>query len=522
MSDPQQLALVLQFILAGGVSLVVVRFLRVGVQVTVLFACICLPVPLTIIKGHHIFAGDIAGLFILFVSALQRGPIRHTTTSCDEVRRLYALGIVLWPIASAYAATQTLGETISAHEMIDFCFRSAVQFGLIGWGYRIGRERENSDHLLMVPVLLWLAFSLLGLTQFAGFANVDAYWFTHQEYLRADDLTSGFMGMDKGQLGAWAAFVPLVCLWMMPRRTRALAWASSCTIGLSALIILLVGSRLGLVALLLGGTISAVLQLRPDRRTPHLPKVLVTICLGLLIAPFVLHSMDPGRWNRALKQLNALLNISSVRGLSDARDPTALPLLNYIVDSPQRLIFGSGIATEQWGTLGLHSRTGFVNMRWGIRTYAEAEFLRLLWSGGLITLGAYILILAILLRASLRAMRCSHVQLITHSACLLCCLTLVGLLTACGQYHLATVSHETNLPWCYVLWILSAVLLGMVQRRQPHTILQHSFGHGQRPAVYSEHRLDRGPACYDYRRILQLRRARNILTTMVNRTAKWL
>ena len=458
--SPLLTASAIQFAALIGIS---VLFTRRGASTytVILFALACLPVPLLNIKGHWFLAGDLAGALLLMLAVVDPVNALPSKLYCPRVAILYLIGVVLWPLLSAWHATLALNETISRDPLLDFVFRSIVQLGFFVWAYRVGIRSRKPLQLLLVPVLLWVVFATAGILQFAGLLNVDAFWQINARYrdTRQGGLVSGFMGMDKPQLALWANYALVIALWV--RSEKGMRWLLWLVLPLSVTTVLLIGSRQGLIALAFVLFVTLVIQWRVGQLT-WLPQAVVASIICALLLPALFGAVGWAQLQRAVGKFEELRRVGSVQQLVDARDRTTRKLFSYILQNTQRLTVGSGIATESPPGGPPPDRGG------GPRTYAEGEFLRLLWAGGLISVFFYLLILGMFLRNAARGLDLRAPASIQTVGGLLLTVTLTGILFCFGQFHMFTVNYQ-NVPCNYLLWIASGLLLGHVTawRRSP-------------------------------------------------------
>jgi hypothetical protein len=459
MLDPITFALTVQAAVFITVILYVCIFCRLPLTPVVVFTSLCLPVALIQYKGQKFFASDVACCWLIFhlITVPRARPVLSGASKAILV--LYAFGIVTWSLVSTRLAVTSLGEVFVRTSLEVFIVRSVFYIALYLWAYRLGSTHYSYLGLLMIPILCWTVYAAAGLAQFAGVWDVDAFWARDGVFNLHHEPTSGFMGMDKPQLALWANYVTLMAMWLRLKAPQPLRWLLAATAPLSAVIVVLIGSRQGTLYLVLGIVGSIGIQAVSGRRAPQLPLMISGICVFGLILPVLWSSVDPSRVERALASFQVFDRASSINDLANERDSTSLPLLDYITQSPHRLFLGSGVATENSG----YDEKGRPYRR---RTYAEGEFERLLWSGGFVALGSYLTILILIFRTSIQAFSSARDLHIHNSACLLFMLSAIGVLFCFGQYHLFTVLYH-NIPCSYILWASLGLLLGLLKTAVP-------------------------------------------------------
>lgn len=458
MPDPVTLAMAVQLAAFAAVFLYVGIQLRMDTVSVLAIAGSCMPVALFQYKGHYIFIGDLCGFLLAAGLLANWTPRMRGASARNWVIRAYCCGVVAWTILSAQLARSWLAENIQPGPLIDFILRSACNVAFFAWGYRTSFFNRRALVLLTIPLLLWLIFAGAGLAQFVGFINVDAFWTRERQWIRHDDLVSGFMGMDKPQLALWAAYTSVIAMWLNTGQRNTLGWIAAFTLPISALIVVLIGSRQGIVALCMLMVTSAIIQIARRRPAPQFASVLAGLVILWIVAPLLWNAADPARRARATTKFEEFLRVSSADDLANKRDSSAFSLLQYIWESPHRVILGSGVTTEKSGYTQDRRR-----LRVGLRTYAEGEFLRLLWAGGLVSLISYLVVLGAMSVTALKGLGRRDRPAIADSAGLLFVLTLTGAAFALGQFHLFTVLYH-NVPCCYMLWVVSGILMGHLAR----------------------------------------------------------
>ena len=457
MSDPITLAMAVQFAAFVAVFLCVGIGHRMGPVSVLAIAAACMPVALFQYKGLWVFVGDLYGILLAAGLLVNWAPRMRGASARNWVIGAYCFGVVAWTILSARLAQSWLGETIELGKLIEFIPRSACNVAFFTWAYRTGFSNRRALVLLAIPVLLWLVFVGAGLAQFVGLLNVDAFWTLHRQYIHPWELATGFMGMDKPQLALWAAYISVIAMWLNTGRRSTRGWLASITLPTSALIVALIGSRQGLLALCVLMATSVIVQIVRRRPAPQFVPVLAGLVILGLVGPVLWNAVDPVRRARMTAKFDVLRQVSSVDDLVNKRDSSiGVDLLPYILGNPHRLILGSGVATDKWGyTL---ERTHAVRT-----TYAEGEFLRLLWAGGLVSLISYLVVLGAMCATALKGLGRRNGPVTADAAGLLLTLTVTGSFFALGQFHLFTVLAH-NIPCCYLLWVVSGILMGHLAR----------------------------------------------------------
>ena len=460
MSDPITLAMAVQFAAFVAVFLCVGIGHRMGPVSVLAIAAACMPVALFQYKGLWVFVGDLYGILLAAGLLVNWAPRMRGASARNWVIGAYCFGVVAWTILSARLAQSWLGETIELGKLIEFIPRSACNVAFFTWAYRTGFSNRRALVLLTIPPLFWLVFAGAGLAQFVGLLNVDAFWRQNWQFVYRGAMTSGFMGMDKPQLALWAAYTSVIAIWLNTGRRRALGRMASITLPISALIVLLIGSRQGILALCVVMVTSAIIQIARRRPARQFAPVLAGLVILGLVGPVLWSAVDPVRRARATASFEELLQVSSADDLANKRDSSTLTLLQYILDNPHRLILGSGVGTEKSGYIYTPDFT-----RWpaGFRTYAEGEFVRLLWAGGLVSLISYLVVLGVMCATAIKGLGRRNGPVTADAAGLLFTLTVTGSFFALGQYHLFTALYH-NVPCCYLLWVVSGILMGHLAR----------------------------------------------------------
>lgn len=452
MNNPYLLAWALNIAVFGAVWIYVRHRFLLPFRVYVVVAATCMPVPI-LVAGLFFFLADVIGVALLAVYLLRRSRLpRESNNFASSVIGLYSVGLIAWPLVSTYFSVTRLNETARLGDVAFFVFRSAAQLGFFLWAARTGAAVRSVKPLLWIPAAFWLLFAVLGIMQFAGAIDVDAFWYLNSDYKSLQHLTSGFMGMDKPQLALWSGYVTCIALWLALTDSRAIGFAVLSVLVASVLIVLAIGSRQGLLGVGVAMVCTPSLVALKGMGRFRLMRLAVGLAAMLAVGPLVWNSIDAGRREWMLLQFEQLERITSMDELARQRDSSTPDLIRYIADRPHRLYFGSGVGTE----------SGDGQNPQGIRTYAEGEYLRVLWSGGLLSLACYVGVLVILLRQSVRGLLCNF-RFQRGEGALLSSMTIVGAFFAFGQFHLFTTMYH-NVPCNYLLMITAGLLGGAVTR----------------------------------------------------------
>jgi hypothetical protein len=449
MKNPYLLASILNLVVFAGVWIHARHRFLLPFGIYVLVAGACVPVPLRIASGRYLFLGDFVGVALLVTCLLAQGRRAQTSRFASAVLGLYSLGLVAWPLASTVLAVKQLNETTQPGDVAIFILRSAAQLGFFWWAARTGAAVLTVKPLLAIPAAFWLLFMIFGILQFTGMIDIDAFWYLNRDFTPTH-LTSGFMGMDKPQLALWSSYGTCIALWLMAADSGGLGWAALTIPFLSGLVILSIGSRQGLIGIGLAMVCASVLIGLSSSGRKRLIRVPLALAAALAVWPVAWNSIDRNRREFILSEFEQLQDATSLDELARRRDPTSLILVGYISSDPHRLYLGSGVATDKDPGDG------------GLRTFAEGEYLRVLWSGGVISLACYVALLLVLLGQGARSLWCEF-RFQQGEGALLCAMTMVGGFFAFGQHHLATTMYH-NVPCNYLLMMTAGLLGGAVTR----------------------------------------------------------
>jgi hypothetical protein len=467
-NNPVLLAHVVQLLVGLGA----LAYLRLGHgipwRIALVVVSLCMPVALATVREQNFFLADVVGAAVLLTVALE--PRRYLTHGAGGAVLLAALALLVWPVLSTLLAVEFLREEVSVGAFGIRVARTLVGIALLAYAGSLRMTPQQRWALLKAPVLCWLIFGLIGVAQMREIVDTDAFWARWEQFGDGlDQSGAGFMGMDKPQAALWCVYVSILSLGLM-REERPLSQAIAVAVPVGCLLnIVWLGSRIGLIAWVFGMACTAILLGKNRVLFRRLAVIFVgAIATGGTLAAVFWDEMDSEKTSRFQK----LGEVQSVPELIESRDATTLPLLEYLTSQPARLFLGSGIATEQYDPES------------GIRTYAEGEWLRLLWAGGLITVAGYVLLL---LRLSVRGYlewRDWRSPQAGIEAGLLLATVGTGALIALGQFHLFTGSVH-NSPLAYFLWFYLGLLAysrartGGAARRNEFTQKQSKPAPGQ-------------------------------------------
>lgn len=420
--------------------------LDIGATTLMMLCAVSLPVELGAIAGRPYFAADFVAPLLLTALLLRRKPLlpdRHSAVICA----LALFSLALWPAYATYYAMDALGEWWQPGDFAVHVYRVLAFLIFFRFAYSSGREHRDCATLLAVPLLFWASYVGFGLLQEARLLDVNAFWSLHQNDMHRGLMNTGFMGFDKPQAAQWGVYMTVVALALViaGRGLMRLVAAAVPVLSLSAELWL--GSRQGALLVVAVAILTLALLAVSGQLRTRLAILALPVALALIATPALWLTADAAKRAKLSRKFEVLTRVSSAGDLAQHRDPGTLPLVRYLLERPARTLIGSGVTTERPGG----ERGGNID---GVRTYAEGEYLRIFFAGGVVSLLGYVALLAAFGRAAFREgwpRRMSAVVLLATLA--------AGGLFALGQFHLFTTRFH-NVPIGYLVWTLLGVLSG--------------------------------------------------------------
>jgi hypothetical protein len=369
----------------------------------------------------------------------------RVTSSARGLAVTYGMGLVLWPLFATILATAVLNEHSSLADCAVFFLRSCFAVGAFVWAHRTAASPRSTSTIsfVAIPTLFWFVYAIAGIMQYLGVLDTNVFWAYHDP-ANQRNVTTGFMAMDAPQISVWATFGAAWALWLSETAKGWLRWLLLCMPSTSIILCICVASRYGLVGSCLATLLTSAVVIRGRSGMTRLAFAAVVIAA---LIPFASQYWDvlPLEQKQHIETKFAILAaIRSPSEALDARDSSTQFLIQYISSNPLRLVVGSGIATE-------------CDAGCEVRTYAEGDFIRVLWAGGLVALLSYLAILAMLVRRAITTMHSTTRKCVKHTPALLLVSTFLCLVYSVGQFNLFT-NFEFNMPIYYVLWLVIGAL----------------------------------------------------------------
>jgi hypothetical protein len=355
--------------------------------------------------------------------------------------------MVLWPAYATWYAMDSLGEWWQPGDFAVHVYRVLAFLIYFRFAYSSGREHRDCAALLAVPLLFWASYAGFGLLQEARLLDVNAFWMLHHNDMHRGLMNTGFMGFDKPQAAQWGVYMTVVALALVIAGRGLVRVAAAAVPVLSLSAELWLGSRQGAVLVVAVAALTFALLAVSGQLRGRMAILALPVALALIATPALWLTADAGKRAKLSRKFEVLARVSSAGDLAQHRDPGTLPLLRYLLERPARTLIGSGVTTERPGG----ERGGNID---GVRTYAEGEYLRIFYAGGVVSLLGYLALLAAFLRAALREGRPRRL-----SAVVLLATLAAGALFALGQFHLFTTRFH-NVPIGYLAWALLGLLSG--------------------------------------------------------------
>ncbi len=339
------------------------------VAVVVTFA-----VPITNVPGYstplmlHDFVAPILGAFLLWkgIPGRYRGLLL-----------LSVVALVLWPTIGI-ANGWYLGDTYSASGVA--VYRKVALVVFLGGALLHRHEPDDLKGLLNTVCIVWCLMCLVGIGQYLGWIDTNFRVASDagpgQNLYQYREAHVGFLGLNRGAVGVWsssmfaAAAAALAGGWAQGRGS-ALLWAA--TAALSTGVVLLSGSRTGLVAMMVASIVVLLgASVMNVRRTVA---AVATLCVaaGLVLVPLLNSTTDllSTRW----KSAEGITELDSFIG----RREVQLAVLSYVFADPRTLVLGRGPSVDAF------SSTLNVSL-----AHAHSEYVQVLWESGAVGVALYL------------------------------------------------------------------------------------------------------------------------------------